>query len=376
MRTVTLQRVGRTGIADARTRFNEDEVDVLQVPSPEPRTGTGFATVLLNMGTVYSRAITRLARVAMSTPADVVIVGNTALIPLAAAHARRFESRVIVNARERLNGIRTKGSIGTLVSRFEPALIRYLGRDNVTLTTVADGHAEEFRAAGARDVLVVRNMPAQDFVPTGLTPLPDLEQLIVVLLGSLYPGRGVEALIRAVHRARGRGIPVRLEITGRGSDGYLASVQALIGSLDACGYVDLLGPCTPGQVTERYARGHIGTALYEPVDRANDSLSNKLFESVASGRPVLAGNLSENLRVVDRYNLGWTSAVEPDALARTIAQIWTERDSLPDRARHCHDIAARELNWEAECATLISRIRQVLAGRRPHPTTEHRFGHP
>ena len=354
---VTLQRVGRNQIEDSRSYFIEDGVRVLQVPSPRTFERRTISATLGNALIVYPRAAVQLARISMQTESRILVIGNTALIPLAWIYTLRRRVPVVVNARERFNGIRTKGSLGTLASRAEPLLTRFLKREDVLVVTVTEGHAKEFRAAGARHVITTRNLPASDFAPQEFPELPAGQRLVIVLIGSLYTGRGIEALVKAIAILKERGTAVTLEITGRGSDEYIASLERLIESEGVNNDVVMLGSCEPEEVAARYARGHMGTALYEGVDKANDSLSNKLFETVCSGRPVLAGNLSENVRVVEQYGVGWTSPVTPEGLAETIERINEDRQLIADIALHCHEVAHTSLNWETECEPLVKAVR-------------------
>lgn len=362
VQALTLQRVGRTGLTDLRRGYDEAGVAVHQVPSLRPFTGRTVAATVGNLVLVYPPSLVRLASEALRRPARVVVLGSTSLCWLGALHQAVHGSHAIVNARERLGGVRTRGSIGTMVSRLEPRMMRYLGRPDVTTVAVCDGHADEFAKAGASDVLTVRNVPRRDFIPDRFPPPPDLDgPLTLVLLGSLYEGRGVEALIKAVARARHRGYDVRLEITGRSSPEYLDRIHGVIRDIGVDGHVRYLGTCEPREVAERYARGHVGTALYEAVDRANDSLSNKLFECVASGRPVLAGDLPENSRVVEAYGLGWTADVNEHALADRIGEIAASVGTLEGKGRWCHEVSRRELHWEAEAGPIVERVRSALS---------------
>lgn len=358
---ITLQRVGRTGIEDLRPGFHEGRVSVKQVRARQPFTRRTRLATLLNLLFIYPPSVALLAIRALRRPADVLVLGSTSLVWLGVLHQRLHGSYVVVNARERLNGIRTVGSLGTLISKLEPRMIGYMRRRDVSVVAVCQGHADEFLDAGVREVLVVRNLPRREFNSGGFQEPPELSGgLRVVLLGSLYEGRGIEALIEGVAMCNRRGYRVSLEITGRGSAPYLHSLKQGIAKAGASSHVSLLGPCAPEEVPARYARGHIGTALYEAVDRANDSLSNKLFESVASGRPVLAGDLTENRRVVSEYGLGWTAEVNASALAERLTEIVSSQPDIASWGRRCFELSRDVLNWESDVAPLLKLVKSRL----------------
>jgi glycosyltransferase involved in cell wall biosynthesis len=352
----TLQRVGRVGISDLRERYEEAGVSVEQVPVPAPREGTGVAATAVNLGYVYPVGLGRLAWEVLATDAPRLIIGSTSLTWLALLHHRRFGSRVVVNARERFAGIRTKGSLGTLVSRLEPLMISVLAKPWVVVTSVCESHAREFREAGAREVVVIRNAPLLAFIPSHFAPTPGDKPFTVALVGSLYPGRGIEALIEAAGALKRQGLDVRVEITGRASAEYAQSLVTLAATEGVTDLVRFFGPCTPEEVPERYAAAHLGTALYEGVDSANDSLSNKIFECAASGRAVLAGNLSENVALVSRYKLGWTAEVSSQGLSHTLRELMEQDPEFDALGLHCRETAQKILNWETEVRPLFTAL--------------------
>jgi len=172
----------------------------------------------------------------------------------------------------------------------------------------------------------------------------------------LYPGRGIEVLIQAAGALKRQGLVVRVEITGRSSSEYARALLELADEEDVTDRVHFLGPCDPDEVPARYTAAHVGTALYEGVDSANDSLSNKIFECVASGRAVLAGNLSENEVLVSRLRLGWTTEVSGKGLSHTLRLLIEENPDFDALGQHCLETAREILNWETEVGQLITSL--------------------
>jgi len=240
---------------------------------------------------------------------------------------------------------------------------RYLDRPDVTVVCVCPGHADAFAALGVQDSMVVRNAAPLSRVPATFPDLPDNDTLVVVLVGSLYPGRGVEALIEGASRARADGVPVMVEITGRGTKAYLDGLRALVARLAADEFVSFLGSAHPAEVPKRYARAHVGTALYEPVDLANDSLSNKIFETLAAGRPVLAGNMSENTRLLAEVPAGWTTEVTPEGLHGSLCRIWADIESVEPLARLALSACRGSLNWDHEVQPVIDDVIRAVVQR-------------
>jgi glycosyltransferase involved in cell wall biosynthesis len=227
VKAVTLSRVGRLGMADDASFYLSSGVEVEQVRVGKISSRRTLTASLRNLFAVYAPAILRLRRRVLEIPAHTIFIGHVSLFWLGLAHQRRWDSHIIINGRERPGGIRTKGSLATWFSKIEPFVLRRVARRQPTLLAVCDSHANEFRALGFNDVRVVRNVPSISFAPNFVPPA-DSDELVVCCVGSLYPGRGVEALIDGAVLARRRGADVRLEITGPASDAYARTIQARI----------------------------------------------------------------------------------------------------------------------------------------------------
>ena len=157
--------------------------------------------------------------------------------------------------------------------------------------------------------------------------------------------------------ARDSGINVKLEMAGRASAEFMSQLEDVAlstGHLDA---ITFHGPWPSDEVPFFYQMVHVGTALYENVDAANDSLSNKIFECVVSGRPVIASDLSENRRFVQENEVGWLTDVTAGDLADLLRAIYEMRPNLSNLARRVFERSAT-MTWENECRDTIAWIVQ------------------
>ncbi|SCL32726.1 Glycosyltransferase involved in cell wall bisynthesis [Micromonospora nigra] len=364
VRAVTLAQVGRNGAADDPGLSRIDGIEVEQLPVGRIDQRRRLTASIRNLATVYLPALWHLRRRVLATRARTVFVGHIALFWIGLAHRRRWGSQVILNGRERPGGIRTRGSLATWFSRVEPVLLRLVARRApVTVVAVCESHATQFRRLGLDDVLVIRNVPLAAFAPDFVPPPPGPD-LVVACVGTLYPGRGIEALIDATVTARAAGAAVRLEVTGPASQEYRTALLDRIRDAGAEAYVSLPGPCPPTEVAARIQRAHVATALYEAVDPANDSLSNKLFEGVVAGRPVIAGDLAENRALIERFAVGWSIPVEPAALGALLCELAADLPGVRAMAEHCYVTGRSEFVWEAETSVLQKRL-LTAAGEQP-----------
>ena len=125
--------------------------------------------------------------------------------------------------------------------------------------------------------------------------------------------------------------------------------------------IDWVGAVSSDDVSDLYLRHDLGFVLYDQSVSGNDGLSNKILECVASGRPVLAGDLPENRKFVESHDVGWLSAVEAHSLAGVLASIWEQRGLLVHYAERCRALGERELTWEREMTPVVGLIDEVRA---------------
>lgn len=336
---------------------------VQQIRLGDLKAGTTLQDRMVNLVGRYLPSLLQLACAALTSRATVVHVTGPALVPIALAHRRVFRSEVIVDINERPAAVSAPGSLFALVAKAEPLLIRAVRKHAAAVTVVTRGHAEILeRRFGVEDALVVRNCPLADWRGGWREP-PESEALEVVTVGSLFPGRALEMLIRAMGSIqRANGGNVRLTIVGAGTPEYVESLRSLIDLEDVGDVVRLLGPTDSAGVSEAYATGHLGLALYEANDPGNDSLSNKILESVASGRPVLAGDLPENRRFVEANRVGWLTEVSVDGIAESLSLVsGMDRDSLLSLCRRCFVLGEVELTWESEFAPVLGIVERLAS---------------
>ena len=358
------QRAGRAvGSVEAGT-VEADGVVAHHVKVTVPDFGSSKLSQVRNVVRSFAPAFSRIMMVAVRSPADVVHVTGVHLLPVAIAHQRRFGSKLIVDINERPASVKAKGSVFGALSRFEPGVIRAAIPRASVVTVVAPGHAELLRESyGVESAVVVRNAPLSSW-RHDWTPPPAGPPLRVVTVGGLFPGRALEMLIRAAGRVRREGGDVRISIYGNGRPEYVASLEALIETEHVGDLVALEGRVHSSKVSEAYSRAHIGLALYEAADPGNDSLSNKIIEVAASGRPVLAGDLPENRAFVREHGVGWLTAVTEEDIAEALLEIGRlQHGEIEDLADHCYRTADAKLTWEKEFVAVLDRVDSLLAHR-------------
>ncbi|WP_377269135.1 glycosyltransferase [Peterkaempfera sp. SMS 1(5)a] len=220
------------------------------------------------------------------------------------------------------------------------------------VVTVAQGIADRLERWSAAPVTVVRNtFPAEPDEPPGqgAVPLPALPGG-VVYAGRIGAGRDLETVLA------GAGGQAEVVLVGPADEAYAARLTGRPG-----GAAELLAP-RPVDAVDALLRRH-GLAVVTLADSCDNhrlALPNKLFHAVRAGVPVIAADLPELRRTVQRYGLG--ELYRPGDPASFAAALGRARARYPGLLRSV--AAARpELVWEQDARRLVS-LYGALAERR------------
>ena len=121
----------------------------------------------------------------------------------------------------------------------------------------------------------------------------------------LVPKKGVDIAIRSVARARGRGLPLRLEIIGDGPD--RTSLELLTESLNVKDFVSFVGVKPYSEIRDAFARAD---ALLQPSRTTDDGDTEGghpaiVLEAQAQALPVLATRHADIPMVVQHGRTGF-----------------------------------------------------------------------
>jgi glycosyltransferase involved in cell wall biosynthesis len=244
-------------------------------------------------------------------------------------------------------------------ARFVAAVERVAVPRADAVVTVSDGIAERLQARYRLAVrpAVVRNLcalppGAPDGSLRAATGVGDAP--LVLHQGAAAAGRGCETLVRAV-----AALPdAHAVFLGYGDEAVADGLRAIARTAGATGRVHFVPSVVPERLLARTAEADVGVALLEDTcENHRLALPNKLFEYAAAGVPVVASDLPEMRRTVERLGLGETvDARDPEAVAAALARALagaTERR------------AAAGVRWEDEKPRLLAVYDVLLGHARP-----------
>jgi glycosyltransferase involved in cell wall biosynthesis len=320
--------------------------------------GLGLARAFLKIMGRLTRHV-RLAWKMLWLRPDVVHAHDVNTLPTAWLVARLARARLVYDAHEISTSREGYQVFRRLVGRVEGCL---MPRAEGTITTTDRRAAFFARAYGIARPLVLQNRPSSQHIPKSDRIRSELRLPhawpIVLYQGGLQPGRGLDRLVDAA-----LDVPdAYFVFVGDGSMG-----EALRGQVDRLNLEERVRfiPTVPLDELPAYtASADIGV---QPIE--NTCLnhlttdSNKLFEYVAAGLPVVASRFPEIRKVVNEFDLGVLIPSDNTAALADAILTLVKDESLRERYARNANRAARVLNWEAQEESLLDLYEAVLAPR-------------
>ena len=226
--------------------------------------------------------------------------------------------------------------------------------------TTTDARARFFaRAYGIPRPLVLQNRPRLTSVPRNNRLREELHLScpwpLVLYQGGLQQGRGLDTLMRAV------ALVPDIYAVFIGGGRMRKALEQMCTELKLQERVFFIHTVPLQELPFYTASADIGV---QPVE--NTCLnhlttdSNKLFEYVMAGLPVIATNLPEIRKVVRRWDLGLlVESGNVEDLAVALSGLCADsvlRDSFREKA----EVAAHHLNWETQEAAFLDFYRKAL----------------
>ena len=297
----------------------------------------------------------RIYKLALKLSPTIVHGNDVNTLPLAWLISRRSNALLVYDAHEI--------SVDREGYRLRRWLVRvlegFLVQKAAAMITTTDMRAEWFREQYEIELpFVVQNRPAlyetKQPAPEDLVALPS-NSFVVLYQGGLQPGRGLRNLVDAV-----RDLPfAHLLMVGDGAQKQQLEEYAS----DISQRVHFLGMKNLSELPAWTALGDVGVQLIRNTCFNHYSTdSNKLFEYVAAGLPVIASDFPEIGKIVRQWDLG--ILVDPDDPAEIRDAIYRLAEDSALRARYAENAASARsvLDWSSQESVLISSYQHALSG--------------
>jgi glycosyltransferase involved in cell wall biosynthesis len=234
--------------------------------------------------------------------------------------------------------------------------------------TVSDSIMNLYRRNYHKKLYVVRNLPMKNPISPNLSSLeenwissidreiPTKKNLLIFQSGGMNESRGAEELVLSMLFLDAS--KFHLLIIGGGD--IFQKIEKMIIQNGLSDKITII-PKIPFEVLSHFTqKAQLGLSIEKPsVLNHKYSLSNKLFEYLHAGVPVLASRLPEQERIINHYDVGgFIEDHQPENIAGKIKEIFEDPETL-ERWKKNTCIVREELNWENESKIVLDIFKQV-----------------
>ena len=344
-----------------------------EISAPQHRWAGGIEVVEIPLGTrrgrvsIFGRALTllRLWLAVIRTRARAYHAHNVHMGPAAWLASRPRGAKLIYDAHELYDEASGGLPLPQVTTRVTRILERFMVRHSDAVFTTNFSRVEHLRERYGRETIEV----------LGNVPLPVDD---VVPLDPGYPSGGPILLYQGGIYARARAFRETLEalaklgdlqfvIIGFGRDQDLQLVQKWAAEYGVAKRVHLLPPRPFNELVRTAAGASVGLVPIKS-NKTNHLLgdTNKLFEYLMAGLPVVASDLPEIRRVVTQGDPPVGELFDPDcptSIADAIRRVLSD-PAYERRRTEARRLALEKFNWEVEEPRLLGAYETVLAGAR------------
>jgi glycosyltransferase involved in cell wall biosynthesis len=334
---------------------------------PASRTGIALAARWLAIRTAWAREASRAAG-----QADVYHGHDLTGLPAAIGAQSRWGGRLVYDSHELFleAGVVAGGGLSRRAMRWLEG--RWVRQADAVITVNESIATELKRRYRPRRLIVIHNVPplwiAPDVRPDLLRQAAGIpaDAFIALYHGGFQVNRGLDQIADAILEA---GLE-RVELVFLGHGPLRDHLTDLAGQARFGGRLHVLDSVPPAELLPWVASADVGLALTQP-STLNNRLSspNKMFETIATGTPIVMSDFPEMRRVIRDDPAGPLGALcdptDPAAIGRAIRSIvdlsQAERDALHAR---CLRAARERWNWELESTGLLD-LYASLTGQPP-----------
>ncbi|MFM8179889.1 MAG: glycosyltransferase family 4 protein [Candidatus Kapaibacterium sp.] len=297
-----------------------------------------------------------------------LVIAREMLIAVACAKAARGRCAVVMDMAEHYPAAMRswkkyrQGLIG-------PLLVHGLGVPDAVerravancdgIITVCEENSERLRrrfSVSYEHVRVVHNTPwlrAFDDVRRGSSAPPQ----VFAYQGWITRERGVERLVTAFAASGIAGLGGELLIAGGGES--LDDVRIEAGRSGAGDRIRILGEFPADRLSSVLSSTDIGVIPFDQDDFRSHTIPNKLFDYMASGKPVIVSDCAPLARIVNETGCGIVVDVNDPGLLVAALREMRDRDVQP-MSENGRKAAETRYNWEQDAHHLLTFIAAYL----------------
>lgn len=277
-----------------------------------------------------------------------------ALIPAYAAK-RKLGCRIVYDSHEvYVENFTVKKN---KLAPFYKIIERYLVKKVDLMVCVSHAAAEYF----AKEYKIKKPMVVTNCAPK--KEIPSFKQqgknkgFEVLNHGWFYAGRGYDIMAKSCALFDDYD---EIRIAVRGFGAIEQELRETVAELDKKNRFVFYPSVTVQELVPKASKSHVGVAITEPIClNFKLSVSNKIFEYVAAGLPVIMSDIPEHRYLNDKYEFGIVLKENtPEAFAEAVIKLYTDKEFYNVCAKNAKRLA-EEVNWENEFDKLIDFLKKA-----------------
>jgi len=184
------------------------------------------------------------------------------------------------------------------------------------------------------------------------------ETLQLIYHGSISVNRGLEELVETIAICRQNNINVNLTFLGGGN--AVERLKQKVDNHNLTQAIFFLGQVPQEQVPSYIANADLGVIPLPNRPSWNTSSPIKLFEYLASGKPVILTKIPAHTNVIGGRSFAfWVDDTTPTAIAKTINEVSKQRGRLPLLQDVARVFAVENCSWEKQADRLFRFLTEV-----------------
>ncbi|MBW3581652.1 MAG: glycosyltransferase family 4 protein [Euryarchaeota archaeon] len=306
---------------------------------------------LLRLHGWWRLAVRTAERIHHADPVDAVHAHDLDTLPAGVRLKRSLGLPLVYDAHEIWGHMLSRDvpwPVPSWFHRKERRLVRAVDR----IITVNQVLVDHFTDMGAKaPIVLVQN--ARKVAVEKYTPPPG-PGFTVLYVGRLNAARFILPAIEALSE-----LPrVRLRIGGIGKPDYVARVEAAAARAPN---VEFQGRVPNPEVVPMTLAADVVLHMLDPSDRNNRiATGNKLFEAMATGRPIITTEGTSDGETTRREGTGLVVPFDKGALRDAVVRLQGDPDLARDLGRKALEAAKREYNWDVQEERLVAMYRGLL----------------
>jgi glycosyltransferase involved in cell wall biosynthesis len=297
----------------------------------------------------------KLIKACIKTNPNVIHAHDLDALPIAYLASKKTNAGIIFDSHEIFcenNRIRESKIKYTFWKMVEHFLIKRVN----SVVSVSNAAAKKLSEIyQIKEPVVVTN--AAKKIPNSKLMLKATEKFEVLTHGKFYKGRGYETFVRTASLLS-EYRDIKMILRGLGpleKDLHKIAYESNVG-----GNLSFDPPVLVNEMVPYAARSHVGVAITEPINiNFTYTVSNKLFEYITAGLPVIMSDVPEHRYLNEKYNFGIIMDENtPECLAKSILKLYENKSLYYTLAENAKQ-TAKVLNWESEFEKMLNLYKEA-----------------